>query len=100
MAKSKKVEDFFNVMEQVLIAKGYEISYEDHKGDSKAIMNIYLDEEEKIKKIKKDIKRVVKLLGDRLNINEEGDVEFTKDNGYETLVHNVHTGYNFRFYNY
>lgn len=100
MSKVKNVKAFSNVMEQILIAKGYEIRYESHNGDSKAIMNVSVDGVEGEVKMRKIIKRVVKLLGEPFKFDSDGDVAFVKRNGYETTVQNVHSYRNFRFYNY
>lgn len=100
MSKVKNVKTFNNVMEQVLIAKGYEIKYESHNGDSTAIMNVVVEGEVEVEKMRKIIKRVVKLLGSSFYIDSDNEVVFVKPNGYETIVHNVHSIRNFRFYNY
>lgn len=100
MAKSMTEKTFHNVIEQVLIAKGYEINYESHNGDPKSIINVDVSGEKEVEKMKKIIKRVVKLLGSRLKIESDGEVVFVKPNGYETTVHNVHSFNKFRFYNY
>lgn len=103
MSKTTSVKAFHNVIEQVLVAKGYEISYDSHEGDSKAIINVPIDGEKEAEKMKKIIKRVVKLLGSRFKIDSDGEVVFVKPNGYEITVHNIHgsdNSGNYRFYNY